>query len=573
MRPNRAFLSVAWAAVLCGSALAGSVRQEVLSALPNKAGLVVLVPSIGKLASGLAEFGKAIDVVELASLDAPSMLETALPFIDGIDLDGTFALCVIPGEQPQPLVIFPLSDPAAWKKAAQAAGVDVGDAVFTMSIQGQEHAALVRGNLLMLSQEADVLKASATSAAGDRVKLPAEVLEQNQFILWLDVSAWKATIDQNLGMFEAMAQMGMMMSGQPGAQGGMAYLKWVMSEVRALLADMSTSVMALRVSREAAHWSNIVTLTPGSPTAEYVSKSKKGQGHLLRGLPGKPAGLTIAAEWEPPPGGASVFERMLKVAAESAPEKDRAGPEGQEALARFCRELKGLNVAIDVPREPGMRMTGHYFVKDARAAMKDLAAMIDYAMVQAKGAGAGLTITHAHSSEKIGGGDMDVYRITVSSEVPAIAQFAKLFYGDEYTLIIGPAEDGLALAGGSSAAAREQMARLLERQGAGLKDDARVKAALQHLAPNPQSLCLVDVVKLVDDGMALGAAMGAPLPPAPAVDGSHALTALALYLGDNQLRAELYIPTDPIVALRKKFAAPAAQPAEPQPATDAPNER
>lgn len=99
------------------------------------------------------------------------------------------------------------------------------------------------------------------------------------------------------------------------------------------------------------------------------------------------------------------------------------------------------------------------------------------------------------------------------------------------------------------------MEKLLAGPAGKLLDDPRVAAAGAALSPNPQLYMLLDPARFIRFGAGMARTAGAATCPVDLPDQPAAFIAAGLYLQPDQIRAELFIPAEPVKLLTKALKA------------------
>ena len=109
------------------AALAGAPAERLLARVPDDAALVVLVPSVEKLVSGIAAFGKSVGVDDLADMDTQGLVGglSLVDEVEGLSIGGPLLLAMSPSRN-EPLLMCLVKDGEAWRGAAGAEQTEGG---------------------------------------------------------------------------------------------------------------------------------------------------------------------------------------------------------------------------------------------------------------------------------------------------------------------------------------------------------------------------------------------------------------------------------------------------------------
>ena len=291
-----------------------SPLDNVLKHVPDDAALVLVIPDTDKLVAGLAAFGKAIDVEDLATIDKQELIEelqeselfeTVAEVLGSVE---TFALALGPSHE-EPLAILSVRDPHAVAMFKMAIEVEEAAAP-----ESRDEFAKVVGNVVIWGTDEQFVEAAAAASG----KLAARMRKDlgslgagNNVLLWIDVPAWKAQIDQAMTMAEGLLQMGMAMAG-PEAEAGMGLWKWVLDSCRTFVNETLVYGAAVRIGADGVFGADVAKFAADGKVAGYLKKARKSQADLLRGLPDERAAVIFGCEWMLPEGTETLSEIALK---------------------------------------------------------------------------------------------------------------------------------------------------------------------------------------------------------------------------------------------------------------------
>ncbi|MCG3128772.1 MAG: hypothetical protein CHACPFDD_03663 [Phycisphaerae bacterium] len=532
--------------------------------IPDKAGLAVVVGSLDRLAADVAKFGTAIGVDQIAGVTAKDICEEMLEVSDGVDTAGSFAMALIPGEEPTPVLIVPVKDVEAWKKAASAEAVEGGAGLVKLLLHGEDYFAAVKDQNVVLSTSKDVLGDALKSKgefAKKLAKAAGESAKSDDLVVFVDVQVWKDTIEGGLMQAEGLMQMGLAM--QPNGAQTAEMFKAMMGELRGLIKDSSVLCVGVKAGGDGVHVTKTFGFLPESKTASYLKNVKKAKGGVLRGLPDQPFLAAGGLDWESD-GSSTMMKAMFEMAFKSGDLEEKLGAEKIADLKKCAEQLtkivSGYNMAmLPGPDSAGFVLCGSYLTKDPKTTMDLVSKMTEAqgAMFGSMGAGG---VEVAASSEKIGGADAKSFAFTFKMDDPQQAAVIKALYGEKPTLFLAPAKDGVAYALGDAAAAKETAGKLVEGKGAPLAGAKMTKSSFGSLPADPQFALMFDVVKIAEFGMKIAATMGAGAPPVNFPKNPLPYVTVSAYLNAAEVQTHLLVPAEAIKAIVAAASGTATEP-------------
>lgn len=549
-------------------ARAGDTMKDALSFIPADAMGCLCVPSLQRFD---ASYQRAITTLGLQPFVPPpsdsiiTLLRQKLPFAEGLDENGMFAVVIMPTENVFELwmkmaMIVPAKDP---KSLLETMGAMPGEeGLWSVNVQGQPQHAAILGSRLVFSQMADVVKAFVASKEGLSKKLkPGELksLESLDIALWLDTGRLLKMLKPQIDGFMAMAM---------AAQAGQNPLAAKQAELNKKQVDMyvegmSSLGLGLRYGDAGLKLRFAMTARPGSKFGEQI-QTRNTTDSLLRGLPGEDYMVVFGQIMDPEQVKASVddLDDYFSIA-------DDVEEVDQEKLGR----LKGLlkewlplmtgfrgSLGTVTPGEFGV-FTASVIVEttDSRRWLENLDKAVGFAKDLAVGEAIDADIQQVADAFSFDSEGEELSGAKVAHLKFDLSKIEELDEEDveEMSGVIG--KDGLLLrlaavdprtvvvgfGGGSS-----RMARLLDlakRNDAALDNDPGIKKVAAQMAKQRQSV-MYAAVDEVFAGIhnAQQALDEEPLPvQMPPLDAPLAFTGSG---GDGWMQLDIFMPTELLVA-------------------------
>ena len=528
-----------------------SPLDNVLKHVPDDAALVVVIPDTDKLVAGLAAFGKAIGVEDLATINKQELIEelqeselfeTLAEVLGSVE---TFALALGPSHE-EPLAILSVRDPHALAMFKLA--IEVEEAA---DAESRDEFAKVVGNVVIWGTDEQFVEAAATASGKVAARMRKELSSLgtgNNVLLWIDVPAWKAQIDQAMTMAEGILQMGMAMAG-PEAEAGMGLWKWVLDSCRTFVNETQVYGATVRIGADGVFGADVAKFEADGKVAGYLKKARKSQADLLRGLPDERAAIIFGCEWMLPEGTETLSEMMLKAmlagpTAETQPADQERAAKIKRAIAAYG-QLSGYNGAFTpTPGGKGIPAAGLYMTKNPKLLTQSMQSLTEVGMKMMEAFAPGVSIKVTHRQETIGTVQADVHTFVFETEDEQVGDMLSAMYGESVTLYVAPHSEGVLYAQGPAEAAREQMSKLLAGDGK-LSKNQEVAAALKTISPNPQMCLLIDLAPVFEWAMGLAGAAGGPIPDIDLPEKTP-YVAFGFYLERDTMRAELWVPSPTI---------------------------
>ncbi|MBU0637629.1 MAG: hypothetical protein KKB50_02095 [Planctomycetes bacterium] len=544
------------------TASADTAIDTALKHVPDDVGVVVIIPSLDKLASGLADFGKAIGLDELAEINVAEFAEEHFEdMADVLDLKGGFLMAMSPTME-QPLVMLPITSEKAWQEALEAKKLENGMYSFELDLEDAYGA--VKGNLLIVAGDEQTLQTALDSSGkfAQRFKQNAgKLVEQNQVVVYVKLEPWQPMIMQGFAMVEPMMQMVMMQGGpEMGKQMNviMGVTRWFADGLRTLLSEADFYAVGFRAGTAGAHLADLSSFEADGKVGTYLKKISKSTGHLFRGLPDADYAAVFGYEWTVAPGTETLSEGMLKamvkeLSATSAPAAEETPGEkktDQKALVELLeksiavlRKMSGQNCGVtSAPEGKGILVTGLYMTKEAPAVAKQFVELSESGTAMMGQFGMPMDVKLEH--ETIGSVKTDALHFKFASDDEDLSELLGHIYGESLVTFYAPQEEGVTYVLGPEKVARPQMERTLTGKPGPLAENTRVKAALATLAPDPQVCGLLDAPKVMEWVMGLARALGEEVPEAEIPQTPTPYAAFAMYFDENTVRGELNVPAE-----------------------------
>lgn len=506
---------------------------KLLQRLPDDHALVLVVPSLERLAGGLNAYGKAGKISFLEGIDAEKLMENLnFPYpIEGMDLAGPMIISGTPDDD-SPAVLFVLKDAAAWKKAAAAE--DAGDGL--LRVKGDEEGfASIQDNLAIVAASKEQLAALRKGGGNEARFAELKAADKALISVWVDVPKWKDQIQAALESFAMLAQMGAASAG-PDAQTGIAMIRMFTDKVGELVKQTERFTLSARFDGDQAHVKLSAAFVRDAAVSRYLADVERIDANLLRGLPRRPMVMAGAGEWKTK-GQQSLLMDISRdvinaISTETTPEDRKKVDEALDSFKTVSTSMTGFNFAMTV-EDGHLAFMGNYL---SRSPAELYRAMVDYTLK----AGplfaqiSGMKDMKFNSSEgKIGATDALISTFEISGPQQKVTEAA---YGKDLVFVAVQDQEGVAFAMASDPAARKIVGEMAQKGG---EPDPRpeVERALAGVTKNPYGLLLIDVGESVRAAAAMAKAMNTPMPPVKAPSG--AIVPMGLYLDKSAIHVEI----------------------------------
>lgn len=518
-----------------------------LTTVPDDATLVLFVPSMNELASGLAAFGKSAKLDMLKGIDGAKLLDTMnFPYpVDGVDTAGPMMLAG-KEEDPEPVIVITLKDAAAWKKAVDAEDASDGMLKFKGEHEGW---ARIKDNVCIIAQEKEQL-VDATKSTGKFASRFAKLKlsDKTACAVFIDVPGWKTPVNEGIDSFMALAEMGMAQAGGKEGEMAQAAMKTMMDFLKSVVAQTETFVVAARFDADGAHTDFITSFSDAGSVGEYLTKVEKTDANPLRGLPDKSWVATFGCEWKGG-GNTSVLEQMgrtmMKSMTSDLSEDDKKKiDEGLKKQSEMMRHVTGMNFAMAAD-DGKLTIVCHYLAKNSEEVFKLFADATRLTAPTMSMIG-GMSLKSTITDEKIGDKPAIANRMAIDENSPQHEMIEKV-YGKDLTMFAVPTSDGVAFAIAGESSARKAATALAESKPGADSANANAQKILSTLTARPQGVLILNVDEMIAMGTLFARNAGVPVPQMKKVNAGSA--AGGLYLEKDAVRIELSVPAQVVRAI------------------------
>jgi len=568
MRATALITAVALALVPAGAlaqtsdARAASPSPHVASILryvPDDAHLVVLVPSLDGLVQGIAGFGKAIGVEDMADVDLHDILEEALgEAVDGLAGAGAFAL-VMSADYEEPLLIASLAKSDVWARDTKPSSLR--DNVQLFEFGESRYVAAMIGDVAVFAREKDDLPRALDAKGTFRKRFMAAAgssLSDRQVVLYVDVAAWKEFIEAQMNVAAQAMSMGMAAAGE-NAEAAVQVWNWVLTRFRSMLSQGEAFVVGLRVDGRGVFVNAEATFKPGGSVARYLAGARKPKSDMFRGLTVPSGPVVLAFEWESPPGAEDWNMELVRMMFDLPGVREKIDAKQIDLMleksAAVNRRVHGVSAAMTIGEADGSGLSywGLYLTEQGADVQRDLGAMWDACPDFLSAWGAMPAEMKRGEVETVGGVESETFVLDFGGADAPMDPVLLELYGENPTVYMAPHAEGLAYALGTKAIARERMRQMLAGKAAPLSQDKRVSAIMKVFSPNPQACVLVDLPKLAAGVLSFARKLGLPMPELSFGKQETSLTGATLYLDARAIRGEVYVPAEPLKVLIREM--------------------
>lgn len=533
--------------------------EQALAYLPDDAHLVVVIPSVEALASGLAEFGRAIGVEDLAQVCATDLLARVLDKEIG-QLDSAGPLVVaLSARDEEALVIASLP-----RLPAGEVGTGTEEPLQTRIVErgGEYFATVTAGNIAVFARERGrlqrVLRADREQR-GPRLSPPADLLARNQIAVAVNVKAWDDVLRRELRSAARTAFLGMPSAG-PDTEAAEAMLQWAVRRAESILGEAETCVAAVRVDPAGIRFEQRVTFKPDGGVTRYLRGVSRPPRDLWRGVVAEGVAIAFASEWELPPDQETINEAAIRAMMRLDRRRGQNCGEAREAALRRSlaaqRYMTGYSTVVSAaPQGTGMVVSGVYLTTDAQRLQNEIRAIYTACPELMEAWGTFRTTEMTHEQVTLAGTQADVYRFGLGSADLHMQPLLLALYGAESSLCMAPHPAGAAYVLGPATATRASMERLLDSSAPRLSDDPRVRDLMANLSPQPQACVFADAAQSYELARSLLRSAGFPMPMPTLPTGAFRapLLGAALYLDADGIRGEARIPAEALKQLIRAF--------------------
>jgi hypothetical protein len=556
------FLVVSWPRAACAEppatqpAALPPQAERVLKYVPDDARLVVVVPSVDALATGLSAFGTAAGIPELADLTARRVLEKSLDkSATALDTGGPLVLALSAG-QDEPILIASLASEESWKAATQPSAL--GNDVLVYEFGPDRLIAASTGGVALFARERGDLRRGLDATGQFAPRFAAAVgpwLAERQAVVYVDVTAWREELDTGISLAAQRIPGGMTMAG-PDAEAGLQMFNWMLEGVKRLVLETRTFVASTRVDARGVLLDSRATFVPDSGVARYLAQVRRPQRDLLRGLPAGAGPVVMSYEWEEEPGAEGFSSTMTRALLGMESLKEKLGAEQLEAVVKqsidLNRKVPGTSAVFGFgPAGKGVLYWGLYLTREGDAVRRDVRKICELTPELLGAWGAFPAAMTPRAPEEVGGVTADVYELKIEADASPRQPVVEALYGKEPMLLMAPHPEGVAYAFGPSEDARQKLAGLLKPDSAPLSQDPHVTDLFKVLTPNPQLCVLADIPGLLTSVTGILEQFGLPIPSLEVSGGDTPWAGFTFYLDPATPRIEFFMPAAPIKTISK----------------------
>ena len=528
----------------------------VLKYVPDDTSLVAVVPNLDGLAGGVAAFGKAIGVPDVADVNARELLSDLLgKGAQALNTSGAFVVALSATHE-EPLILALLTSDESWKSTTQP--TTLRDNVLLYEFGADRYVVAATGGVAIFAREKSELPRAldASGRFAERfAKEAGRLVGQRQVVCYVDVSAWNDQIEAQMAKLVQGMYMGMAAAG-PQAEIGIQLWSWMLERFKKTVLETQTLVVTLRVDGQGVFLDSRVSFQPDSTLSRFLKQVVRPKRDLLRGLPAGETPVVIAFDWENAPGTETFNEALAKALLGMESLKEKIGADKLAVVIQksveMNRKVPGSSVAFAFsPAGQGLLYWGLYLTPEPGPVQGHMRAICELTPELMSAWGTLPTALRAQQPERFDRVAADVYQFDLGAESRPRQPMLEILYGNNPTFYMAPHPDGVAYAFGPQADAHDKLAQLLDPNAPRLDRDPRVAALFKTLAPEPQFCVLVDIPALAQSMAGMIEQFGVPFPPLELGAQKTPLAGLTFYLEPEDMRGELFVPAEPIQALIK----------------------
>ncbi|MCC6679798.1 MAG: hypothetical protein IT445_02745 [Phycisphaeraceae bacterium] len=287
--------------VLAGGLLSGGNAQaataaEALDQVSAEAQIVVLVPQMSDASRKLSAWAQAAGLPQQPG-DTLGDFKRSLGIDAGIDDNGSMLVVVQnlqatqePGGEPDVLLVFPVSDYAAFVSNWQGAA----EGVAQLTMPGEETGfARQIGDYAVVAEKRELVEAYTPAGAGQQIieSLGAggsEVLDGSDAAIYLNLEKAGPTIAAMIEQVMQQVEANMAMSGAPSSQQAQQVFSMYAAAARAVINDSSSILLTMDVADSGIGLHKLVRIKSGSTLAGYFPGGKSTAASQLARLPKQP---------------------------------------------------------------------------------------------------------------------------------------------------------------------------------------------------------------------------------------------------------------------------------------------
>lgn len=532
-----------------------------LDRVPTDAIVVVAAPSLERLDKNAANL---ITAAEMPQISTPAQMLAILGLKDGLDMSGSVALALMPGDMggdvPPVVMLLPTKDYAGLLKSF---GATPGPGVTEIMAAGEKlyakdagggYAAV--GMMQALVENFDAAPGKGEAHAARLGATGRAVLDDADIVVVADVPAFMATFGEGINPLGGAFQQ--MFSGPGLIQNPAGRVSPLMDMIKR---DATFGVVGLRASSMAATIDAAVQFKDGSDMAEATAAGGSSAG-LLNSLPAEPFILAYGIDVNA--GGMRNLVRKVM-----APQMNEAEQPATQNILLGLIDVVNAQAGVIYPNPGGLfagviaRGIFYYEAPDANGFKQSLERFV----TSVNGADDGtvsLTSSYTTNAATINGASADAYTIKIGFAGGRPGTPMMMYYGAPG----GPS--GHVAAGGrgvymTTSPDQALMTKALGAAQAGAKTigaDPQVEQVGSMLPANRTFEIYLGVKPVVDQVAPILAMAGRPL--AAPVPADMPPVGAGLVVGGGGMRMTTIVPT-PVIktfnTLREAFAAPPAPPA------------
>jgi hypothetical protein len=531
-----------------------------LKYVPDDTHLVLIIPKLNELVSGVSAFGRAIGTEDLVITPDKLLAGPLNKRVGLVNTNGPLVLA-LSANSPDPLILAVLSD----NRVLDPEGVtELAEGVRLLDLGENSYLAATRDGVAVIGRERGEVQRALIGRGRSTERLlqsAGPLLARHQLVIGIDVPPWQDSLRRKLDLVAQGAYMGLAAAG-PDAAAAVQIWKWIFEQIEMLVGQADTYGVALLVDGQGVFVEDRARFQTSGPVAQYLQGIRHPERDLLRGLPAGPAAVVFAAEWEPPPGAESIDQALVKAVLRTESLRARIGEEKFDAALQRSleayRNLTGYSgVMAPGPEGRGMCFTGLYLTSDGPTLQRKMREVIELCPELMNAWGGMPAESVQRDRIALATGEADVYRFSLSAGNSQIAPALEALYGKDLEMLLAPHRAGVCFAMGPREEARRRIEALSGAQAPPLTGEPRIRAALARFSPQPQFLLLLDMPQIARVMLGMAHEMGVPAPELAAPDPPLPLAGLAFYVEGAELHSELFIPSAPL-----KFLINALQHAE-----------
>ncbi len=289
-------LMVLAAGMLCGSRAQASTATAALDQVSADAQIVVLVPQMSDASRKFSAWAQAAGLPSQPG-DTLGDFKRSLGIDAGIDDNGSMLVVVQnleatqePGGQPDVLLVFPVSDYAAFVGNWQGSAEGVAE----LAMPGNQPGfARKIGDYAVVGEKRELVEAYTPAGAGEQIAQNlgaggSTVLDGSDAAIYLNVEKAGPTITALIEQITQQVEANMAMSGSPNAEQTQQIFGMYAAAASAVLRDSSSILLTMDVADTGIGMHKLVRIKSGSALAGYFPGGKSTAASQLARLPKQP---------------------------------------------------------------------------------------------------------------------------------------------------------------------------------------------------------------------------------------------------------------------------------------------